>query len=299
MPSVEGIAEGFQVLRRGTALGAEIRGIDLSKPINDATFTAIYEAFLAHLVIVFPGQTFSETDQIALSKRFGRLQVNVRRQYHHGAHPEIYVITNLDPEGRLIPEHPDPAATVWHTDGSYEKNRAIATMLYGIKAPKSGGDTIYSNMYLAYDALSDEMKRQLESLRAVHSLEDSLRRSGPQQIIAEEVQKAPPVEHPIIRVHPDTGRKCIYLGEHASYAVGMPRQEGEELVRKINEHATQPAFQYRHVWQPNDVVIWDNRCTLHKATSFDFGKEGRLIRRTTMIGEQAPHLAGDRRQDVA
>jgi alpha-ketoglutarate-dependent taurine dioxygenase len=267
-------------------LGAEVLGVDLARDTDDALFVALRDAFLRHQLLVFRNQTFDDGQHLAFARRWGKIQRHVLSQYVHAGNPEIFVITNLDANGKPKGEHPDPGAKIWHTDGSWATGRGLATMLYSIAQPKTGGDTLYANMYAAYDDLSEEMKRRIEGLRAVHDLDYSRRLSGARQQMTEEQKRAaPPVEHEIARVHPDTGRKCLYLGQHASHIAGMPLEEGRALVNELNAHCTQPRYTYTYRWSVGDAVMWDNRCLLHSATEFDWMRDVRILRRTTTVGE--------------
>lgn len=269
------------------ALGAEVRGVDLAKPLAPETLKALYEAFLTNGLLVFPEQKINDDEHVAFARHWGRLQVHVLNQYQHEKNPEIFMLTNLTPEGKPKGENPDPGAAIWHTDGSWARERGLATMLYSMIIPKSGGDTLFCNMYQAYEALPDMLKRQLEGRRAVHDLNYSRQLTGARtQMTREQRRKAPPVDHEIIRVHPDTGRKLLYLGEHASHIEGMPVDEGRALIAELNAIATQPNNVYTHHWQVDQMVIWDNRCLMHKATGFDFMNDTRVVRRTTTVGER-------------
>jgi taurine dioxygenase len=267
-------------------LGAEVLGVDLAQTLDDTLFAALRDAFLRHHLLRFRNQTFDADQHIAFARRWGKIQRHVLSQYVHQGNPEIFVITNLDANGKPKGEHPDPGAKIWHTDGSWAHERGLVTMLYSIAQPKTGGDTLYANTYAAYDGLSEDMKRRLEGLRAVHNLDYSRRLSGAKQQMTEEQKRAaPPVEHDIVRVHADSGRKCLYLGEHASHIAGMPLEEGRTLVNELNAHCTQPQYTYCNRWSVGDAVMWDNRCLLHSATEFDWMNDVRILRRTTTVGE--------------
>jgi alpha-ketoglutarate-dependent taurine dioxygenase len=264
------------------ALGAEVLGVDLTQTPDDALFAALRDAFLCHHLLLFRNQTFDADQHIAFARRWGKIQRHVLSQYVSEGNPEIFVITNLDANGKPKGEHPDPGAKIWHTDGSWAQERGLVTMLYSIAQPKTGGDTLYANMYAAYDGLSEDMKRKLEGLRAVHNLDYSRRLSGAKQQMT---------EHDIVRVNADSGRKCLYLGEHASHIAGMPLEEGRALVKELNAHCTQPHYTYTYRWSVGDAVMWDNRCLLHSATEFDWMNDVRILRRTTTVGESiAPAL---------
>jgi taurine dioxygenase len=280
-------SELFEVRPIGATYAAEIVGIDLANPLGDEVFSALCRAFLQHKILVFRNQDFDDEAHSQFARRWGKLQVHVLNQYHKATNPEIIYLSNLDRDGKPKGEHPDPGAAIWHTDGSWARERGLATMLYGLVLPQSGGDTWFADMIAAYDGLSGAMKQTLDGLIAVHSLDYSRSQTtAKQQMTDEQKRAAPPVEHSVIRVHPDTGRKGIYLGQHASHIVGMPIDEGRALIRQINEHATQPQYVYIHRWQPRDFVMWDNRQLMHKATDFDWINDVRTLRRTTTVGER-------------
>lgn len=266
-------------------MGVEIGGIDLSRPIDDATFAAIHDAFLRHLLVCFPGQTLDQDRHVAFSRRFGELQVHVLDQYRSPTHPEIYVLSNVTKTGETTGEHPDKGTLVWHSDLSFQARPALATLLYGIEVPKVGGDTLYANMYAAYDALLDATKTRIKHLRAIHDLDASRQRAGAPPMTEKQRREAPPVEHPLVRTHPESGRKCLYISHHAMRIVGMPEQDGAALLDELMAHATKPEFVYAHRWRQGELVLWDNRCTMHKATGYDAKDERRVMNRTVVKGD--------------
>jgi taurine dioxygenase len=266
-------------------MGVEISGVVVSGPVDDATFAAINDAFLRHLLVCFPGQTLDQTQHVAFSRRFGDLQVHVLDQYRSPTHPEIYVLSNVTKTGETTGEHPDKGTLVWHSDLSFQARPALATLLYGIEVPKVGGDTLYANMYAAYDALPEAMKKRIAGLRAIHDLDASRQRAGAPPMTEKQRQEAPPVEHPLVRTHPETGRKCLYISHHAMRIAGMPEAEGVALLEELMVHATQPQFVYAHRWKQGELVMWDNRCTMHKATGYDARGERRVMNRTVVKGD--------------
>src|SRR6185369_10285033 len=220
-------------------MGVEISGIDVSQPIDAATFAAIHDAFLRHLLVCFPGQKLDQTQHVAFSRRFGDLQVHVLDQYRSATHPEIYVLSNVKKTGETTGEHPDKGTLVWHSDLSFQSRPALATMLYGIEVPKVGGDTLYANTYAAYDALPESMRKRIAGLRAIHDLDASRQRAGAPPMTEKQRQEAPPVEHPLVRTHPESGRKCLYISHHAMRIANIPEAEGVALLEELMSHATQ------------------------------------------------------------
>jgi taurine dioxygenase len=270
-------------------LGAEVLGVTLAHGISDDLFAAIYRAFLRHQVLLFEPQDVPPATQVAFARRFGEVQVHVMNQYHAGGFPELYRLSNLDEHGRPTGKHPDKGTLAWHTDGSWSQVTGQATIIYGEVVPKVGGETHFCDMYGAYERLSPEWKARLANLRAVHNLDFSrTRRHGEDPLTEAQKRERPPVDHPIVRTHPETGRKCVYLGDHAEYIVGMPYDEGRAMIEEVNAMIIHPDLTYEHCWTADELLLWDNRCVLHKATAFDEAREGRVVRRCTVLGE-VPH----------
>lgn len=269
------------------ALGAEVLGIDLHEPMSDATFAAIHCAFLDYKLLLFRNQRLGAQEHVTFARRFGPVDVHVMHQYQKDALPELYFLSNLDEHGRPNGKHPDKGTLAWHTDGSWRRVTGQATLLYAIETPEVGGETWWACQYAAYDALTDEEKRRYGAMRAVHNLDFSRSRRHPEDPM-NEAQKsaAPPVEHPIIRTHPETLRKCLYVGDHAERIVGLDFEESRRIIDALNHKATQDAWVYRHTWRPGDFAVWDNRCLLHRATSYDPATQKRVVRRATVNGEE-------------
>jgi len=283
------MSQAFSIRAQTGPVGAEVVGLQLSKPLPAETLAELHRALLRHQVLVFPDQSLDDEQHLEFARHWGKLQVHVLDQYRHSGRPEIFWITNLDASGRPKGEHPDPGARVWHSDGSWAKERGLVTSLHALKVPATGGDTLYANMYAAYEGLSAADKRYLGPLVAVHDLDYSRRRTDARRQMSEEQKRnAPPAEWPIVRMHPETGRRCIYLGEHASHVRGLPLEEGRALIQRIVAQATQPQYVYRHRWRARDLVIWDNRALLHSATDFDWINDVRILRRMTTVGERIP-----------
>ncbi len=266
--------------------GAEIVGIDLAQPVDDALYARIHSAFLERQLLLFRDQDLSPANHVALGRRFGEVQVHVMNQYHADGFPELYFLTNLDEQGKPSGRHPDKGTLAWHTDGSWRRVTGQATMLYAIEIPGEGGETHFCDMYGAYAALSDEMKSRLAGARALHNLDFSRsRRHGEDPMTEAQKREVPPVDHPVVRTHPETGRKCIFLGDHAETIIGLDYEQGRKLVEEINALAIRPELTYRHRWRKRDLVIWDNRCLMHRSTPYDTTRERRVMRRCTILGE--------------
>jgi alpha-ketoglutarate-dependent 2,4-dichlorophenoxyacetate dioxygenase len=270
-------------------LGARIGGVHLADGVDDAMFAAIYDAFLRHQVLLFQPQDLPPAAHVAFGRRFGEVQVHVMAQYHADGYPELYRLSNLDEQGRPSGKHPDRGTLAWHTDGSWSHITGQATIIYGEVVPRVGGETHFADMYGAYERLTPAWRQRLEKMRAVHNLDFSrTRRHGEDLMTEAQKRDRPPVDHPIVRTHPQTGRRCVYLGDHAEYIVGLPYDEGRALIEELNAMIIHPDLTYEHRWTAGELLLWDNRCVLHKATAFDEAREGRVVRRCTVLGE-VPH----------
>ena len=269
----------------GGGLGAEVLELPVAT-IDDATFPAVHAAFLTHQLLLFRDQTLSPGEQVAFARRFGEVQVHVMNQYHADQYPELYTLSNLDADGRPSGKHPDRGTLAWHTDGSWQRVTGQATMLFAEQIPAHGGGTQFADMYSAYDALDPDEQARLGRLRAIHNLNFSRsRRHGEAPMTAAQRQAVPPVDHPVVRTHPESGRKCIFLGDHAETIQGLEYDAGRTLVETLNLRIVAVARIYTHHWRPGDFMVWDNRCLLHKAESYDTASEPRVIRRCTVLGE--------------
>ena len=278
--------ETFQVRPLCPVFGAELIGVDLGESVDDALYARIHAAFLRHQLLLFRDQNLPAANQVALGRRFGEVQVHVMSQYHADGFPELYFLSNLDENGEPSGKHPDKGTLAWHTDGSWQRVTGHATFLYGIEVPSEGGETHFCDMYGAYESLDDERRQRLEGARAIHNLDFSRsRRHADDPMTEAQKRAAPPVDHPVIRTHPETRRKCIFLGDHAETIAGLDYAEGRALVEEVNALAVRPEFTYRHRWRPRDLVIWDNRCLMHRATCYDSARERRVMRRCTILGE--------------
>lgn len=267
-------------------VGAEIIGVDLARGVDDQTFALLYDAFLRYQVLLFPPQELPPARQVEFARQFGEVQIHVMNQYHVAGHPELYHLSNLDEDGNPSGRFPDKGTLVWHTDGSWQRVTGQATLLYAEVAAGTGGETHFCDMYGAYERLSAEWKNRIANLRAVHNLDFSrTRRHGEQPMTAAQKEKVPPVDHPVVRTHPETHRKCLYLGDHAETILGMGYDEGRALIEELNALAIQPDLTYEHVWTPGQFIVWDNRCLQHRATTYDPATQRRVIRRCTVLGE--------------
>ena len=270
-------------------LGAEILDVKLAATMDETTFRAIYAAFLRYQVLLFGPQELPPGAQVAFARRFGEVQIHVMNQYHADGYPELYRLSNLDANGKPNGKHPDKGTLAWHTDGSWRHVTGQATIIYGEVVPPEGGETHFADMYGAYERLSPAWKTRIEGMRAVHNLDFSrTRRHGVDLMTEAQRRERPPVDQPIVRTHPETGRRCLYLGDHAESIVGLPYDEGRALIDELNELAIHADLSYEHRWQPDELLLWDNRSVLHRATAFDVERHARVVRRCTVLGE-VPH----------
>jgi len=278
----------FEVKPLHPVLGCEISGVTFEEALSPRLFARIYDAFLDYQVILFRDVDLPPATQVAFARRFGEVQVHVlSEQYGYKDHPEIYLLSNLDKDGNPSGKHPDKGTLYWHTDGSWRERTGQATMMYSEIVPETGGETQFADMYSAYELLPAAMKARIESRRAIHNFDFSrTRRHGETPLTAEQKATTPPVAHPIVRTHPETGRKAIFLGDHAESIEGMDYEEGRDLIEQLNVMITPPARVYSHTWSPRECMVWDNRCTLHRATGFDEAHLKRVMRRCTILGDR-------------
>jgi alpha-ketoglutarate-dependent taurine dioxygenase len=284
-----------KVEKIGSALGAEVSGIDLSRPLASATFGAIRQAWLEHLVIRFRGQTLSDPQLIAFSQLFGELDPPGPNPYGKpflAEHPELNVISNIKTHGVPIGGLGDGEA-IWHADMTYVEIPPMAAILYALEVPPSGGDTYWANMYVAYETLPAELKKRTEGRSAVHDAtynSEGVMRKGYKEVT--DPREAPGAQHALVRTHPETGRKCLFLGRRRnSYVMGLKLAESEALLDALWAHATRAEFTFRQQWRAGDVLIWDNRCTLHRRDAFDPSAR-RLMHRTQI--KEVHRVAGVR-----
>jgi taurine dioxygenase len=287
MPAHAATRAPFGVRRLTPRLGAEISGLELAQGVSPSVFRALYDAFLEYQVLVFPASDLPPGAQVAFARQFGEVQVHVMSMYHADGFPELYRLSNLDPQGRPNGKHPDKGTLAWHTDGSWRRVTGQATIIYGEVVAGVGGETHFCDMYGAWDRLDAAWKARIAGLHAVHNLDFSrTRRHGTDLMTEAQRREAPPVSHPIVRVHAETGRTCLYLGDHAESIVGMDYDEGRMLIDALNALAVHADLSYEHRWQPHELIVWDNRCLMHRATPYDPYTERRVVRRCTVLGEE-------------
>ena len=275
----------LQIRRLSYALGAEISGVDLREPLNEKTFNSIHDAFLEHCVLVFRGQNLTREQHVAFSRWFGELdKYEVKSADKRVAEiPEIYLIVSK-PKPNGEPATGRYTGADWHTDYSHLPAAASASLLRSVIVPPIGGDTQWANMYIAYDTLSDGMKKLLEGVYGVHMEGTAAIDYSTPERYAESRRRNPSTAHPIVRVHPETGRKALYVNGQVKILVGMTAEESKPLIQYLTEHAVRPQNVYRHQWQQHDLVMWDNRCLLHMALGNYDRTQVRHMERTTVLG---------------
>ncbi len=277
----------IEVRRVTPTIGAEILGVDVRR-LDAQSFRTVYQAFLDHIVIVIRDQTLDEEQFLDFSARFGELKAHITKKAHHPRHPNLLLMDNRILDTRTGEETKTASplliriGNVWHTDTSYDYVTAKATGMYAVNVPSTGGDTLFSNSYAAWDTLPDALKRKIEGRSATYVYGGRLKR---QQDRMEESEKGrPPAVHPLVQVHPETGRKTLYFNDgQITSILGVDQAESDALIAALAQHTASPDGDYRHKWQRGDVVLWDNRCSIHCATGDYPANERRTNWRSTIM----------------
>lgn len=263
-------------------LGMEVSGLDLREPLSADDRSALQDLFDRHHLLCFRDQSLSKDEQLAATTQFGELDVHVQSNRSSDI-PLIHIVTNLD-------ENDQPRQTIaakgsvhWHSDKSYRAKPSLATFLYALEVPPEGGETEFANTALAFEALPADRQASLAAQRVVHSWPDSVRRTNNREATEEEKANWPPVAQPLARTHPPTGRKAFFLGQHAAYLEGQ-EEAGRAPIDELEDWCTQAQFRYAHRWRPGDLLMWDNRCLLHRAAPFAGDRYRRLMHRTVTQG---------------
>ena len=272
------------------SFAAEIGDVDLSKPLAPADLEAIKEAFASYAVLIFPDQHLSQDQHLDFARYFGPLETTIalhRKDAQLRLRPELSDVSNLahddtvwekDSRQRMF----QLGNRLWHTDSSFKRRPALASLLYARAIPPIGGHTEFADERAAYDALPEETKRRLDTLVAEHSIFNSRARLGFTDFSDEERQSMPPVPQVLVRTIAESGRKSLYLASHAGRILGMSEPEGRALIDELVAHATQRQFVYTHRWRVHDLVIWDDRCTMHRGSDFDDLRWRRDVQRATV-----------------
>ena len=270
-------------------LGAEIRGVDMGRPLDAATFKAVHDAWMEHLVLVFSDQHITDEQHVAFTTYFGEPEIFHQDIIKSKRTKEIFRLANVDEDGQLIPpKHATlkqiALAQMWHTDSSYKPKPCVGALLHGLEVSRTGGQTRFTNMYAVWDELPESLKRQVRGRKARHDFGNLARLADIRKPTAEEEAAMPPVWQPMVRTHPVTGRTSLYISPiYNDQIEGMADADAVKLIAELTEFSGQEKFVYSHWWAPDDVVMWDNRCTMHQVTPHD-PAERRIMHRTTIEG---------------
>ena len=275
----------IEMKRVAPALGAEILNVDLREDVSDETIAQIRTALVENSLVLIRNQDITPEQHVAFSRRFGKLEIHVLTEYLLKGHKEILVLSNLKKNGKLFGRA--GVGNYWHSDLQYMPKPSLGSILRAYEVPEIGGDTMFANQFLAYDALSDGMKELLGGLQVVNDFAKSRYRS-PQPYSDKAMKKTRPVLHPAIRTHPESGRKALYVSPGFALKFdGMTEEESQPILKFLYEHSVDPRFVYRHKWQANDIVFWDNRSLMHNAVQdYDLEKHRRHMHRTTVSGDE-------------
>jgi alpha-ketoglutarate-dependent 2,4-dichlorophenoxyacetate dioxygenase len=264
----------FELKRRGALLGTEVKNADLSREWSHDEIRELHEVWMRHPLLVFPRQRITDAQQIAFAQRFGKLEIHPAREHRSSAHPEIYRVSNVDEAGNFLPSASAGAkymslTRLWHSDSSFREVPSNGSILHGIEIVKGAGQTLFCNLTEVYAALDESMQRLIAGLRVVHSHENILS-----------------FAHPLVRRHPVTRRPSLFISPHTMEGVvDVDPIEGERLLDALTAFAIQDHFVYRHEWERDDVIMWDNRCLMHAVMPYDADRQRRIMHRTTIVGD--------------
>lgn len=272
--------------------GARITGVDLSQPIPAETSTAIKDALHKYGVIFFPGQELDPASLSAFTEQFGKPDIHHLAEHTFPEHPEVRVLSNVKKDGKLVGQF--KGGHYWHTDLSFLPECAYVTILYGVECPPEGADTLFADMRALYDALPDATRKKIEGKNAIHDRNFRYSALYPERppLTPEQIAKVPPAPHPAVRTHKETGRKSVFLVKEMVSRIGdLDETASRALLEEIEAFMEREQFIYAHKWQAGDLVIWDNRCTLHTATPYDAAKYRRTLYRTQVKGDAPVYAA--------
>lgn len=278
----------FEIRPFDAPLGAEIVGLDLAEPLSAEDFARIHRAHLDYHVVVLRDQRITPAQQIAFSRRFGPLQIHVLHQFQLANHPEILIVSNVLKDGKPIGL--GDAGHFWHSDISYKEKPSLGSLLHARELPAEGGDTLFANMHLAWETLPAHLKAKVDGLKAEHTYlakyaELQQRSPWRPNLTPEQIAQVAPVLQPVVRTHPETGRRALFVSEHFTTRIaGLPEDESRDLLAQLFAHSVKPEHIYRHAWQEHDLVFWDNRSLLHLAAGCPQAMR-RVMYRTTIEGD--------------
>jgi len=289
MSAVLQTRQQFAIRPFDAALGAEVLGLDLSLPLDGDDVARLHRAHLMHHVLVFRDQHITPAQQVDFSRRFGPLQIHVLRQFQLPTQPEVLIVSNIRENGQPIGL--GDAGHFWHSDLSYKETPSLGSMLHAQELPADGsGDTLFANQHTAWERLPAHLRRAVEGAQAEHSYlarYADLQKKNPWRpnLTQAQIDEVKPVVHPVVRTHPETGRKALFVSEHfTTRIVGLPEDESRALLAELFDHSTRPEHIYRHQWQPHDMVFWDNRSLMHLAAGCPDDQRRKLYR-TTIEGD--------------
>ncbi|OZI41655.1 TauD/TfdA dioxygenase family protein [Bordetella genomosp. 4] len=288
LDAVDDAAQAFEVRPLPGGIGAEIVGIDLGQTLNASDFARVHRAHLDHHVVVFRDQRITPQQHIDFSRRFGKLMIHVLHQFHLPGHPEILIVSNIVEDGK--PVGLGDAGKYWHSDISYKPLPSLGSLLHAQELPSEGGDTLFADMHVAYDTLPAHLRDAIEGRQAVHSY---LAKYGQMQkeanwrptLSPEQLAQVKEVVHPVVRTHPETGRKALFVSEGFTTRIeGLPEDESQQILAELFAHSIKPEHIYRHQWREHDLVFWDNRSLIHLAAGTPAHLRRKLYR-TTIEGD--------------
>jgi taurine dioxygenase len=296
MSLAENLTDRIEVRRRHPLIGTEVRGVSLAEPLTREQFQQVHDLWMEHLLLIFPNQAITDEQHIVFGRNFGELEIHPSLAHRSSRNKEIYRVSNVDEQGNIIPSKETAwqylnLSWLWHTDSSFREIPSKGSILHGLEITNAGGNTLFANMYAAYDALSEQMKKRIEGKWVIHD-HDYIISLSPELAKKQDKGKydaLPPVRHPLVQLHPVTRRRCLFLSPHTMVNIeGMDPTEGRKLLDELIAHATQDKFVYKHIWSKDDVIMWDNRCTMHAVEPFDNNTIRRIMHRVTLVGEGRP-----------
>ena len=276
-------------------IGAKVQGIDLSI-LSDDNISEINNLWLKYLILLFPNQDISDEDHIKFGRKFGQLEKHPSLSHRSSKNPEIYRVSNVSEEGKIIPSKNTSwqylkQSWLWHTDSSFREIPSKGSILHGISTTKKGGSTYFANMYEAYNDLDENTKESINNLWVIHDHDYIINLSSELKSKQNKgsYEHLPPVKHPLVQIHPVTRKKSLFLSPHTMVNIdGFNEIDGRKLLDELIDHSVQSKYVYKHEWTDNDIIMWDNRCTMHSVEPFDNNTIKRIMHRVTLVGENKP-----------